>query len=96
MTRAHFDWQDPFALSAMLTEEERMIRDSAQQYCQDKLLPRVLMANREEHFHREIMTELGELGLLGIYVPEEYTVQFKIFTTTDEVYQAAEAPSKSK
>lgn len=72
MTRAHFDWQDPFAFSAMLTEEERMIRDSAHQYCQDKLMPRVLMANREEHFHREIMTELGELGLLGATLPEKY------------------------
>ncbi|MDP5191060.1 acyl-CoA dehydrogenase [Rheinheimera baltica] len=72
MTRAHFDWQDPFAFSSMLTEEERMIRDSAHQYCQDKLMPRVLMANREEHFHREIMTELGELGLLGATLPEKY------------------------
>lgn len=72
MTRAHFDWQDPFALSAMLTEEERMIRDSARQYCQDKLQPRILMANREEHFHREIMTELGALGLLGATLPETY------------------------
>ena len=72
MARAHFDWQDPFAFSSMLTEEERMIRDSAHQYCQDKLMPRVLMANREEHFHREIMTELGELGLLGATLPEKY------------------------
>jgi glutaryl-CoA dehydrogenase len=72
MTRAHFDWQDPFAFSAMLSEEERMIRDSAHQYCQDKLMPRVLMANREEHFHREIMTELGALGLLGATLPEQY------------------------
>ncbi|MDP5143284.1 acyl-CoA dehydrogenase [Rheinheimera baltica] len=72
MSRAHFDWQDPFAFSSMLTEEERMIRDSAHQYCQDKLMPRVLMANREEHFHREIMTELGELGLLGATLPEKY------------------------
>ncbi|MEH8022412.1 MULTISPECIES: acyl-CoA dehydrogenase [Rheinheimera] len=72
MTRAHFDWQDPFAFSSMLTEEERMIRDSAHQYCQDKLMPRVLMANREEHFHREIMSELGELGLLGATLPEKY------------------------
>jgi glutaryl-CoA dehydrogenase len=72
MTRAQFDWQDPFAFSAMLTEEERMIRDSAHQYCQDKLMPRVLMANREEHFHREIMTELGTLGLLGATLPEKY------------------------
>ena len=72
MTRPVFDWQDPFQLSAMLTEEERMIRDTAHQYCQQKLQPRVLLANRNEHFHREIMTELGELGLLGATLPEKY------------------------
>ncbi|CAM3799119.1 acyl-CoA dehydrogenase [Rheinheimera salexigens] len=72
MTRAHFDWQDPFQFSAMLSEEERMIRDTAHQYCQQKLMPRVLQANRNEHFHREIMTELGELGLLGATLPEKY------------------------
>jgi glutaryl-CoA dehydrogenase len=72
MTRPVFDWQDPFHLSSMLTEEERMIRDTAHQYCQHKLQPRVLLANRNEHFHREIMTELGELGLLGATLPEQY------------------------
>lgn len=72
MARPVFDWQDPFQLSAMLSEEERMIRDTAHQYCQDKLQPRVLLANRNEHFHREIMTELGELGLLGATLPEQY------------------------
>ncbi|KKO49012.1 acyl-CoA dehydrogenase [Arsukibacterium sp. MJ3] len=72
MTRPVFDWQDPFQLSSMLTEEERMIRDTAHQYCQHKLQPRVLLANRNEHFHREIMTELGELGLLGATLPEQY------------------------
>jgi glutaryl-CoA dehydrogenase len=72
MARPVFDWQDPFQLSAMLSEEERMIRDTAHQYCQQKLQPRVLLANRNEHFHREIMTELGELGLLGATLPERY------------------------
>ncbi|WP_372626927.1 acyl-CoA dehydrogenase [Arsukibacterium sp.] len=72
MARPVFDWQDPFQLSLMLTEEERMIRDTAHQYCQQKLQPRVLLANRNEHFHREIMTELGELGLLGATLPEKY------------------------
>ncbi len=72
MARPSFDWQDPFLFSNMLTEEERMIRDTAHQYCQEKLMPRVLMANREERFDREIMTELGELGLLGATLPEEY------------------------
>jgi len=60
-----FDWQDPFNLDAQLTDEERLVRDTAESYAQEKLLPRVLSATREERFDREIMTELGELGLLG-------------------------------
>lgn len=60
-----FDWQDPLSIDAQLSEEERMIRDMAHQYCQDKLMPRVLKANRNEVFDREILTEMGELGLLG-------------------------------
>lgn len=67
-----FNWQDPMMLEGQLTEEERMIRDSAHDYCQEKLLPRVLEANRHERFDREIMSELGELGLLGATLPEEY------------------------
>lgn len=70
--RPAFNWQDPFHLDSMLTDEERMIRDSAHAYCQEKLMPRVLTANREERFDREIMTEMGELGLLGATLPEEY------------------------
>jgi glutaryl-CoA dehydrogenase len=72
MARPAFDWQDPFQFSNLLTEDERMIRDTAHAYCQDKLMSRVLLANREEHFHREIMNELGELGLLGATLPEKY------------------------
>ena len=60
-----FRWDDPFLLDAQLTDEERMIRDAAEAYAQEKLQPRVLMAARAERFDREIMTELGELGLLG-------------------------------
>jgi len=60
-----FDWQDPLLLDDALTEEERMLRDSARDFCQEKLMPRVLMANRHERFDREIMTEMGALGLLG-------------------------------
>ncbi|WP_251359888.1 acyl-CoA dehydrogenase [Kangiella sp. TOML190] len=58
-------WDDILLLDEQLTEEERMIRDAARDYCQEKLMPRVLEANRHENFDREIMTELGELGLLG-------------------------------
>ncbi|MBE1300924.1 MAG: acyl-CoA dehydrogenase [Alteromonadaceae bacterium] len=70
--RAPFSWEDPLNLNEFLSEEERMIRDSAHQYCQERLMPRVLKANRDEHFDREIMNELGELGLLGCTLPEKY------------------------
>ncbi|CUA85308.1 Acyl-CoA dehydrogenase related to the alkylation response protein AidB [Gulbenkiania indica] len=64
-TRAPFTWDDPLLLTDLLTEEERMVQDTARAYCQERLLPRVLTANREERFDREIMNEMGELGLLG-------------------------------
>jgi glutaryl-CoA dehydrogenase len=60
-----FDWADPLLLEEALTEEERMVRDSARAYCQEKLMPRVLEANRHERFDREIMNEMGALGFLG-------------------------------
>jgi glutaryl-CoA dehydrogenase len=60
-----FRWDDPLLLDAELTDEERLTRDSARDYAQEKLMPRVLTANREERFDREIMTELGALGMLG-------------------------------
>lgn len=69
---ASFDWEDPLDLEGELTEEERMVRDTARGYAQDKLFPRVLMAYREERFDRAIMGEMGELGLLGATIPEEY------------------------
>ncbi|WP_192036856.1 acyl-CoA dehydrogenase [Halomonas sp. YLGW01] len=58
-------WDDPFRLIDQLDEDERMVQRTAHDYCQDKLLPRVLEANRHEHFDREILNEMGELGLLG-------------------------------
>src|SRR5215813_14987089 len=67
-----FDWEDPFFLDGQLTEEEVAIRDAARDYCQEKLMPRVLEANRHEKFHREIMNEMGALGLLGSTLPEKY------------------------
>jgi glutaryl-CoA dehydrogenase len=60
-----FDWADPLLLDASLSEDERMVRNSAHAYCQEKLLPRVLQANRHEHFDREIISEMGALGFLG-------------------------------
>lgn len=72
MAKQTFKWDDPFLLNDQLTDEERMIRDTARKYCQDKLMPRVLEANRKEIFHREIMNEMGAMGLLGSTIPEEY------------------------
>jgi glutaryl-CoA dehydrogenase len=66
------NWQDPMFLDNQLTDEERMIRDTAHDYCQENLQPRVLEANRNEVFDREIMRELGQLGLLGATLPAKY------------------------
>jgi len=60
-----FDWSDALLLEDQLTQDERMVRDAARAYCRQKLLPRVIQANREERFDRTIMNEMGELGLLG-------------------------------
>ena len=67
-----FDWSDPFLLESQLTGDERMIRDSAHEYAQGQLMPRILEANRQERFDREIMTEMGARNLLGSTLPEEY------------------------
>jgi glutaryl-CoA dehydrogenase len=69
---AAFAWEDPFVLEDQLTDEERMIRDAARGYCQDQLAPRILEANRRETFDRGIMTEMGEMGLLGATLPEDF------------------------
>ncbi len=65
MTRAEFNWQDPFNLDDLLTEEEKLIQNTAHDYAQSKLLPRVIKAYQTEEFDRDIMYEMGELGLLG-------------------------------
>ncbi|MGV3656213.1 MAG: acyl-CoA dehydrogenase family protein, partial [Noviherbaspirillum sp.] len=67
-----FDWESPLLLDTQLTEEERMVRDSARAYAQDKLQPRVQHAFRHEHTDREIFNEMGSLGLLGATIPEQY------------------------
>ena len=67
-----FVWDDPLLLDGQLEVEERMVRDMAREYAQDKLMPRVLEANRNETFDRKIINEMGELGLLGPTIPEEY------------------------
>ena len=67
-----FDWEDPFRLDDQLTEEERMLRDGARAYAQEKLQPRVIAAYRDESTDPAIFREMGEMGLLGVTVPEEY------------------------
>ncbi|XP_074033551.1 glutaryl-CoA dehydrogenase, mitochondrial isoform X1 [Leptinotarsa decemlineata] len=65
-----FNWQDPLNLESLLTEDEKLLRDQFRTYCQEKLLTRVIEANRHEIFHREIMNEVGELGVLGCTIKD--------------------------
>ena len=67
-----FDWEDAFRLNDQLTEEERMLRDGARAYAQEKLQPRVIAAYRDETTDPAIFREMGEMGLLGVTIPEEY------------------------
>lgn len=67
-----FDWEDPFRLDDQLTEEERMLRDASRAYAQEKLQPRVVAAYRDETTDSGIFREMGEMGLLGVTIPEEY------------------------
>lgn len=69
---SQFQWDDPFLLEDQLSEEERMVRDLAHEYCQNKLMPRILGANRSETFDRAIYYEMAELGMLGATLPEEH------------------------
>jgi glutaryl-CoA dehydrogenase len=69
---ADFVWEDPLGLESELTEEERMIRDSVRAFAQDKLMPRVRLAWRDETVDKELLPEMGALGLLGPTIPEEY------------------------
>lgn len=69
---ARFDWDDPLRLNGQLTEEERMLRDAARAYAQEKLQPRVIRAFAEEETDPAIFREMGQMGLLGVTIPEEY------------------------
>jgi len=69
---AAFNWEDPLDLEGELSEEERMVRDTARDYAQEKLFPRVIAANRDGNFNPDVVKEMGELGLLGSTIPEEY------------------------
>ena len=70
--RPAFQWDDPFFFEDQLTEDERLVRDSARDYAQDKLAPRILEANRHETFDRDVINEMGEMGFFGTTIPEEY------------------------
>ncbi len=72
MAKPIFKWDDPFLLEDQLTSEEKLIRDAARDYCQSKLMPRVLEAHRREKFDRDVMTEMGDQGLLGATLPQKY------------------------
>ncbi|MGO1251160.1 acyl-CoA dehydrogenase [Psychrobacter sp.] len=67
-TRPSFDWEDPFLLRDQLTDEERMVVDSARQFFQKELMPGIIQANRHEQFDRNIMRQMGEMGLLGVTI----------------------------
>ena len=69
---ARFNWEDPLLFDDQLSEDERMVRDAARDYAQDKLMPRIIEANRNETFDREIFNELGEMGFLGSMLEEKY------------------------
>lgn len=69
---AEFDWADPLLLDSQLTEEERLVRDSMASYAQDKLMPRILDAHRNETYDPDVMPEMGEMGMLAITLPERY------------------------
>ena len=70
--KAAFKWEDPLDIEAELTPEERMVRDSAHRFGQERLFPGIIEAYREEKFDKNVFKEMGALGLLGSTIPEEY------------------------
>jgi glutaryl-CoA dehydrogenase len=72
MAKAVFDWEDPFALAGQLTDEERMVAETARSFATDRLFPRVISDYRDETFDPKLILEMGELGLLGPTIPAEY------------------------
>src|SRR5580765_1895978 len=70
--KAEFDWEDPLGINDELTSEERMVRDSAHRWAQDRLFPGVIAAYRDETFDPAIIPEMGAMGMLGSTIPEEY------------------------
>ncbi len=89
MSRAPFNWQDPFLLHDQLTEEERMVSDTAEAFCQEVLMPGIREANRHENFDRELMVKMGELGLLGCTI-EGYECAGMSYTSYGLIARAVE------
>src|SRR5262249_46089461 len=71
-TALAFQWEDPLLLERELSEDERMVMEAARAFARDRLMPRILKANREEKFDRDILNEYGEAGFLGAMIPEAY------------------------
>jgi len=71
-SKVDFNWADPLALDSQLSEDERLVREAARQYAQERLAPRILQAFRQERTEREVFSEMGGLGLLGATIPEQY------------------------
>ncbi|MEC5291260.1 acyl-CoA dehydrogenase [Aurantimonas sp. C2-6-R+9] len=90
-TMASFDWADPFRLEDQLSEDERLIRDTASAYAEEKLRPRIVEAYQNETTDRTIFNEMGELGLLGLTVPEEYGCAGASYVSYGLVARAVEA-----
>ena len=86
-TKASFNWEDPLLLDLQLSETERMVRDAARAYCQDKLMPRVQEAFRHERTDASIFREMGELGLLGATIPFLGIDYAKVQDSIREIFQ---------
>src|SRR4029079_6326742 len=70
--KVEFDWEDPLGFNDELTSDERMVRDSAHRFAQDRLFPGVIVTYRDEKFARAVIPEMGAMGMLGATIPEEY------------------------
>ena len=79
LSQPRFQWEDPFFLEAQLTDEERMVRDTAHSFASDELMKRVIQDFREESFDPAVIKQMGRLGLLGSTIPQEFSKNLKAF-----------------
>jgi len=94
-TKASFQWDDPLLLDQQLSDEERMVRDSARSYCQDRLAPRVLDAFRHEKTDPAIFREMGELGLLGATIPRPMAARASTTCATGSSHARSNASTQA-